>query len=94
MKNERIIISIPDCHHSPSMGDYIQNDMDFELSSVGCGTTEYMGYGDIRSIKSILKHQYGKMLIEKMDIAYTKDLGFEEEEEVDEEILYERRHGR
>jgi hypothetical protein len=32
------------------------------------------------------------MLIEKMDIAYTKDLGFEEE--VDEEILYERRHGR
>lgn len=91
MKNERIIISIPDCHHSPSMGDYIQNDMDFELSSVGCGTTEYMGYGDIRSVKAILKEQYGKMLVSNIDIAYTKDLGFEE---VDEEILYERRHGR
>ncbi len=91
MKSERIIISIPDAYYSPSMDDFIQNELDFNLSSVGCGTAEYMGYGDIRSVKSILKSQYGRMLIDHMDIAYTKDLGFEE---VDEEIQYERRHGR
>ena len=92
MKNERIIISIPDKHYSTSMDDFIQNDMNFELSSAGCGSTEFIGYGDIRNVKKILKDHYGKVLVERIDIAYTKDLGFEEE--VDEEIQYERRHGR
>lgn len=88
MKNERIIISIPDSHYSPSMDDFIQNELDFNLSSVGCGSTEYEGYGDIRKVKSILKEQYGKMFVNNIDIAYSKDLGFEE---VDEEIQYERK---
>ncbi len=91
MKNEQIVISIPDCHYAASMDDFIQNDLNFELNSVGCGSTDFMGYGDIRNVKKILKEQYGKKLVDNMDIAYTKDLGFEE---VDEEIQYERRHGR
>lgn len=90
MKNEKIIISIPDCHYAASMEDFLQNDLNFELNSAGCGSTEFIGHGDIRNVKKILKEQYGKKLVDNMWIAYSKDLGYEE---VDEEIQYERRWG-
>jgi len=72
------------------MDDFIQNDLNFELNSVGCGSTEFMGYGDIRNVKRVLKEQYGRALVNNMEIWYAKDLGYEE---VDEEIQYERMHG-
>jgi len=77
MKNEQIIISIPDCYYSPSMEDFFLNDMNFELNSTGCGSTEFVGIGDIRFVKAILKEQYGKMLVSNIDIAYSKDVGID-----------------
>jgi len=74
MKNEQIIISIPDCYYSPSMEDFFLNDMNFELNSTGCGSTEFVGIGDIRFVKATLKSQYGKRLVDNMDIAYSKDI--------------------
>lgn len=74
MHEKEIIISIPDEIFSEALETYIRDTFEFELSSVGCGSTEYEGKGDLHEIMENLITNFGERTVDFLNMANKEDV--------------------